>query len=69
MVTDPKLLLADEPTGSLDEENGNNIIELLEKMHKNGVTIVMVTHDPELAQHASRIIFMQDGQIKDCQSQ
>lgn len=67
MVTDPKLLLADEPTGSLDEENGNNIIELLEKMHKNGVTIVMVTHDPELAQHASRIIFMQDGKIKDGQ--
>lgn len=68
MVTDPRLLLADEPTGSLDEENGNNTIELLEKMNKNGVTIVMVTHDSELAQHASRIIFMQDGQIKDCPS-
>lgn len=64
IVTNPKLILADEPTGALDEENGNMIMEILENFHKKGVTIIMVTHDAELAHKATRIVNMRDGQIQ-----
>lgn len=63
IVTNPKLILADEPTGALDEENGNLIMEILEKFHQKGVTIIMVTHDAELAGKASRIVHIRDGEI------
>ncbi|MBQ7954615.1 MAG: ABC transporter ATP-binding protein [Lachnospiraceae bacterium] len=59
----PKLLLADEPTGNLDKENGERIMELLKRLNKEGLTIVMVTHDLELAKEASRIIHISDGKI------
>lgn len=63
IVTNPKLILADEPTGALDEENGNMIMDILEKFHQKGVTIVMVTHDADLANKASRIVQIREGII------
>ena len=59
----PRLLLADEPTGNLDSRNGAMVVDLLEELWQQGTTIVMVTHDPEVARRASRMITMRDGQI------
>lgn len=63
LVTEPSLLLADEPTGNLDSKSGEEIIQLFEKLHAEGVTIVMVTHDPDLARRAKRQIVVKDGKI------
>ena len=63
IVTEPRLILADEPTGALDGENGNMVMDILQKLNGKGITIIMVTHDKELAQCASRIIRTQDGYI------
>ncbi len=63
LVTQPSLLLADEPTGNLDSKTGAGIIELFRNLHKQGVTIVMVTHDQELAAKAVRQIVIKDGGI------
>ncbi len=64
LVNEPKLLLADEPTGNLDSATGNGILELLEKLNKAGQTIVMVTHDERIARRAGRVITLADGKIK-----
>lgn len=61
LVTQPAVILADEPTGNLDSATGNEIMNLLNELHTEGKTIVMVTHDPSLARHASRICTMRDG--------
>ena len=61
LVTNPKLLLADEPTGALDEETGRNVMKLLQEINKNGTTIIMVTHDSDFAKLGSRSVTMQDG--------
>jgi putative ABC transport system ATP-binding protein len=63
MVTDPDLLLADEPTGSVDSRSGLQIMALLQALHQRGQTIVMVTHDRDLARYAQRIVRIQDGNI------
>ena len=63
LVTRPKLILADEPTGNLDSKNGNEVIELLTDLHSEGSTIVMVTHSSYDSGFASRILEMKDGQI------
>ena len=63
VVTNPKLILADEPTGNLDSKNGEEVLELLTQLNTDGTTIVMVTHDPNHADHASRVINMLDGRI------
>jgi ABC-type lipoprotein export system ATPase subunit len=64
LVTEPSLLLADEPTGNLDSHAGAEVLELLEGLHRErGITIVMVTHESEVATHAMRVIHMRDGQI------
>ncbi len=63
VVTNPKLILADEPTGNLDSKNGEEVLELLSQLNGEGTTIVMVTHDPGHAEHAGRIINMLDGRI------
>lgn len=63
IVHQPDVILADEPTGNLDEENCRSIMELLAQLHRNGATIVMVTHDEELTQYATRVIRMKDGMI------
>ena len=64
LVGDPVLVLADEPTGNLDTRSGEEIMELLHKLHQDGRTIVMVTHDPEIAIHTQRTIHLRDGRIE-----
>jgi lipoprotein-releasing system ATP-binding protein len=64
LMNEPVLLLADEPTGNLDWNTGNSILEVLENLHKAGQTIVMVTHDERIAKRAGRIIKIVDGEIK-----
>ncbi len=64
LMNEPRLLLADEPTGNLDSETGNGILEILEELNKLGQTIVMVTHDERIAQRAGRIVTLVDGKIK-----
>jgi putative ABC transport system ATP-binding protein len=64
LINKPKIILADEPTGNLDSVTGGTIIKLLKKIHeKNGVTIVVVTHDREIARYADRIIEIKDGEL------
>ena len=65
LANEPTLVLADEPTGALDTEGGQEIIELLSRLHTGGQTIVMVTHNAEIAGHAQRIVHMRDGRILD----
>jgi len=59
----PKLLLADEPTGNLDLKTTGEITDLLKDLNKNGQTILVVTHNPEVAKHAKKIIRMEDGRL------
>lgn len=63
LVNEPSLVLADEPTGNLDSKTGLEIINLFRKIHSQGNTIIVVTHEREIAEHAHRIIFLKDGRI------
>lgn len=63
IVAQPKLILADEPTGNLDSAHGEEVMRLLEKLNQNGTTIVMVTHSPSDAEYAQRIVRLFDGEI------
>jgi putative ABC transport system ATP-binding protein len=63
-ITRPALLLADEPTGNLDRSSGHEVLEILERLNAEGLTLVMVTHDPELGKRARRQIVMVDGRIE-----
>src|SRR6202522_3005264 len=63
LANEPTLLLADEPTGALDSEGGQEVIELLSRLHNGGQTIVLVTHDPGVAAAAERVVRMRDGRI------
>ena len=65
VIADPKLILADEPTGNLDSQNGDDVMELLRLLNEQGSTILMVTHSEKDASKAHRIIRMLDGQIQD----
>lgn len=65
VVSNPGLILADEPTGNLDSRNGAEVMALLDELHKEGATIIMVTHSQKDAAHADRIINLFDGQIVD----
>lgn len=63
MVNDPEVIFADEPTGNLDTENSDKIFDLLSSLHTRGLTVVMVTHNNELAMRSQRIIRLKDGQV------
>lgn len=63
IVTEPSILLADEPTGNLDSANGDIVMKMLSDLHKSGSTICMVTHDPRYAKHAQRTVYLFDGRI------
>lgn len=65
LINDPPLILADEPTGNLDTHSGQEIMEILDELNQKGRTIVMVTHEAEIAAHARRVIHMRDGRITD----
>jgi putative ABC transport system ATP-binding protein len=65
LVTHPAVILADEPTGNLDSTTGAEIMQLLGELHREGVTIIMVTHDPLIARHAGRICTMRDGSLSE----
>ena len=65
---EPSFLLADEPTGNLDSATAGQVMDLLERINKMGTTIIMVTHDPELARRAHRIVHLIDGQLSDAES-
>ncbi|HPC94773.1 MAG TPA: ABC transporter ATP-binding protein [Sedimentisphaerales bacterium] len=64
LMNEPRLLLADEPTGNLDSTTGNGILNVLERLHQAGQTIVMVTHDERVARRAQRVITLADGKVK-----
>jgi len=63
LVTNPSLLLADEPTGNLDSKSGGEILKLFRDLHTQGVTLIMVTHDPDIAKMANRQVVIKDGKI------
>jgi len=63
LVTDPDIIIADEPTGNLDSNASLLVMELLSEIHSSGHTILMVTHNPELTRYANRVVYMQDGAI------
>lgn len=63
LVNNPSIILADEPTGNLDTVSGESILELFEQLHKKGHTIIMVTHEPDVAERAQRIIKFRDGKV------
>jgi putative ABC transport system ATP-binding protein len=63
LVNHPSIILADEPTGNLDSKTGQDIMKMIEKLHDKGNTIILVTHEPEIAQYSQRIIHLKDGLI------
>ncbi len=64
LANDPEIILADEPTGNLDSKTGAFVMNFLQKMHKNGKTIILVTHDLNLVHYAKRIIYIKDGRVE-----
>ncbi|NLA60192.1 MAG: ABC transporter ATP-binding protein, partial [Firmicutes bacterium] len=60
---DPKVILADEPTGNLDTRSGEEVMSIFQDLHQDGITLILVTHDPDIARHAERIISVRDGKI------
>lgn len=65
MVNNPKILLADEPTGALDQKSGHQVMELFHKLNEEGVTVVMITHDKNVAMQAERVLHIIDGEISE----
>ncbi|MBS6212620.1 MAG: ABC transporter ATP-binding protein [Proteus hauseri] len=65
LVNNPKIILADEPTGALDSRSSKQVMELFEKLNEEGVTVVMITHDPGIAQCAKRTVYIFDGELSE----
>jgi len=63
LITQPAVILADEPTGALDTKTSAEVMALIESVHADGVTVVIVTHDPEVAERTQRTIVLRDGQV------
>lgn len=61
LINDPQLIFADEPTGALDTNTSNEIMNILESLNKEGKTIIMVTHDPDLVKYATKVVYLKDG--------
>jgi putative ABC transport system ATP-binding protein len=64
LVTDPAILLADEPTGNLDSRTSEEIMGIFQKLNDDGKTVVLITHEPDIAQHAKRVVTVRDGRIQ-----
>jgi len=64
LVNEPEIIIADEPTGNLDTESSRIVMELLSEIHQAGNTVIFVTHNPELTRYATRVVYMQDGMVK-----
>ena len=62
-ILKPRILLADEPTGNLDSAAGAQVLNLIDSMHASGMTVVMVTHDPQVAVRADRVLLLEDGHV------
>ena len=65
LAKNPKLLLCDEPTGALDTKSGAQVMELFQKLNDEGVSVLMITHDPEIAAHAKRVVMIRDGELQE----
>ena len=65
LITQPQIILADEPTGALDSKSGAQVMELFQKLNDEGVTVLMITHDPDIAAHAKRVVMIRDGELKE----
>jgi putative ABC transport system ATP-binding protein len=65
LINEPAILLADEPTGNLDSKSSGEIMEIFDRIHRQGRTIVMVTHEDDIAKHTTRALHMRDGRIAD----
>jgi putative ABC transport system ATP-binding protein len=63
LVTEPRVILADEPTGNLDSRTSVEVMKLFQELGRGGITVVLVTHEPDIAQYASRVIHMRDGRV------
>jgi putative ABC transport system ATP-binding protein len=63
-VNRPRVLLADEPTGNLDSRTSEEVMAILQELGRAGITVVLVTHEPDIAEHASRVIVMRDGRVR-----
>ena len=64
LVNHPSIILADEPTGNLDSKTGGEIMALFEELYQSGNTVILVTHEPDIARHARRIVHLRDGLIE-----
>lgn len=64
LVNDPKIILADEPTGNLDSKTSEEIMEMFENLHRAGNTIILVTHEPDIAEYAHRVVRLKDGMVE-----
>ena len=64
LVTDPAIVMADEPTGNLDTKTGDAILEIFQQLHADGMTIIMVTHDPRIAEDCQRVVTLEDGRVE-----
>jgi putative ABC transport system ATP-binding protein len=64
LVNNPSILLADEPTGNLDSKTGNEIMGVFDRLHQSGNTIILVTHEPDIAAYAHRVVHIRDGQVE-----